>query len=428
MQFKYRLPFALFATVAVAVCHLQAQADDEEEDEFSSMGFYSQAPQALSVHLKLSQGPKVKFGDLGNMPVILALPASGVIGRTYMDGSVNVDAPRPYVAGDPHSEFSADGNRLSPTGGRYQVYDSRDSTILRGDYLSYTPGLTRSWSYNNASQTTTKPGYMAFDIYNATTQGASFTGSRRYTGGFELSVSRDITNPNKRVRVSIVAGVSINGISSSKAGTVNSTLNTYTDFYSLNGLAAPITPATSTQTVGVIYSGPSFVTINGVDTESTGAEAPTALTLSTLPDGGSNNTSQTDGAVVTGLWKLKGAYFTLKLGPQVTALLTRTLALNASVGVAGSYVGTTYSATESFSVVGMPNALTTGVESSNKNTALPGYYANLDATWTLNERTGLFAGVSYDNLGEYNQSVGGRTAKIDLSATAGVRGGISIKF
>jgi hypothetical protein len=145
-----------------------------------------------------------------------------------------------------------------------------------------------------------------------------------------------------------------------------------------------------------------------------------------LPE--STNTPTLNGAQVSGLWKLRGAYFTLKVGPQVTANLTRSLSMNASLGLAGSYVGSTYSATESFVVTGIVNPLTTGLETSVKNSFLPGYYADVDATWSLNERTGFFAGFSYDNLGSYNQSVGGRTAKIDLSATAAVRSGLSIKF
>lgn len=100
------------------------------------------------------------------------------------------------------------------------------------------------------------------------------------------------------------------------------------------------------------------------------------------------------------------------------------------MGVAGTYVGTSYTALESFEIEGITGTIpsTPVLETNTTNKFLPGYYANLDATWTINDRTGLFAGVSYDNLGEYSQSVGGRTAKIDLSATAGVRGGLSIKF
>lgn len=425
MPLKYRLPLAIFATVTVAVSSLHAQADDDEEDEFSSLGFYSRSPQTLTVGMTLKQAPKVQFGGLGNVPSPLLAPAAGAVGRTYMDGVVNYDAPRTYVAGDPKSEFSADGDKLSTTGGRYKVYSSVDTNVLTGDYLSYAPGVTRDWSYNNASQATSNPGSIAFNIYSATSQGTSFAGSRSYTGGVELFADRAISDPSKRIHFSIVAGVSLSGISSSKAATVNSTLHTFTDLYSLNGLAAPFTPLNSdntSPTPGKIYTGPSYLTDS-----TTGVVTETTQVLGTLP---SENTSSdlANGAQVTGLWKLRGAYFTLKVGPEVTAMLTHSLALNASAGVAGSYVGTTYSATESFSVVGVSNVITNGLESSDRNVFLPGYYAKIDATWNLNERTGMFAGVSYDNLGEYSQTVGGRTAKIDLSATAGVRGGLSIKF
>ena len=425
MHLKFRLPLAIFATVVIVVSNLLAQADDDDEDEFSTMGFFSRSPETLKVGLTLSQAPKVQFGNLGSVPSLLPQPGAGVVGRLYMDGTVNYDAPRPYVAGSPQNEYSADRDRLSPTGGRYIYYNPSDPTQPMGNYLSYAPGVTRNWSYNNQSQATTNPGSIAFDIYSANSQGATFAGSHRITNGVELSAVRALTNPSKRVHFSFVAGVALNGINSKKSATVTSSLHTYTDLYSLNGLSAPVTPLNTdgtSPTPGVQYTGPSFVTDS-----TTGLVTETTQVLSTLPTQ-TISTDTPDGAVVTGLWKLKGAYFTLKLGPEVTANLTRSLALNASAGVAGSYVGTTYTANETFSVVGIASPLTTGDVSTSKNTFLPGYYANIDATWTLNERSGFFAGVSYDNLGEYNQSVGGRTAKVDLSATAGVRGGLSIKF
>src|ERR1035437_8978731 len=98
MHFKYRLPLAIFATVVVALGHLHGEGDDDdEEDEFAGLGFFSRSPQTLKVGVNLTQGPKVQFGNLGNMPTILPTPVAGAV-RVYNDGTVQLDAPTPYVA------------------------------------------------------------------------------------------------------------------------------------------------------------------------------------------------------------------------------------------------------------------------------------------------------------------------------------------
>ncbi|MBI2497893.1 MAG: hypothetical protein HYV75_08295, partial [Opitutae bacterium] len=45
-----------------------------------------------------------------------------------------------------------------------------------------------------------------------------------------------------------------------------------------------------------------------------------------------------------------------------------------------------------------------------------------------NEITGLFGGLTAQKLGDYDQVVGGRTAKVDLGSSVGIRAGVSIKF
>lgn len=427
MQLKYRLPLALLATAALAFTSLRAQEDDDEEEEFGSFGFLAGSPQSTSVSLKMTQGPKVQFGNLGNISVNLAQTPN----KAYMDGTVNKDQHRAFGFGNAGSAAELDVNgkprELNLVGGRYQVtYTDSAGAVVNADYLAYANGLTRDWSYANESQALTKPGYIAFNIYSARTQGESLLGSRGYSGGIEVSVAQKLTDPAKKIVFSLTAGLTLNGINSSKSGQVNSTLHTYTDYYSLHGAAAPVSTITSEIVEGVRYTGPSgintVITENGVN-----SLRETTTTISGNADL-TETSDEEDGATVNGLWKLRGAYFTLKLGPQVTAKFTRSLGLSAGAGFAGTYVGTTYTSSESFSVEGVSKPIGFDPESSSVKKLLPGYYANIDATWTMNDRTDFFAGFSYDNLGNYSQTVGGRTAKVDLSSTAGVRGGLSIKF
>lgn len=420
MHLKYRLPLVLISSLAFSVSSLHAQDDDEDEEEFGSMGFFNRAPQAVNVALKMTKGPQVQFGNLGSVPMTVTDTSVGINGRGYMDGKIVFDGPRA-------AEVIFNGSNQAPSNGRYYTYKTPGdpTSTVTGDYTALVSGVTREWEYVNPSQASL-PGYIGFNVYSAESQGQSMTGSRGYTGGIELSVSRNLTNPLKRVHFSLTAGISLAGINSSINGQVKSRLKTYTDYYQVTDGTWPA--LTGTDAIdGVTYRGGNGTTTTNADGSSLFTEK--TQTISQNPDASLHvDDSETDGAEVDGNWKVKGAYFTFKVGPQVTAMVTRSLGLTAGIGVSGSLVGTTYTTEESFSVEGVEQPILTGVESSTKSKFLSGYYANLDAIWAVNGRTGFFAGLSYEKSGEYTQRVSNRTAKIDLGSTAGVRGGLNIKF
>jgi hypothetical protein len=117
----------------------------------------------------------------------------------------------------------------------------------------------------------------------------------------------------------------------------------------------------------------------------------------------------------------------MRLGPTITARLSESVGLSASFGIAGAYAGSRYSVVENLEKSDVVQPLTT-TEQSNETKFLPGYYADVNIEWRANQTTGIFGGVSMQQLGDYDQSVGGRTAKIDIGNAVGIRGGISIRF
>jgi hypothetical protein len=133
------------------------------------------------------------------------------------------------------------------------------------------------------------------------------------------------------------------------------------------------------------------------------------------------------GATVNGNWQVKGAYFMVKVGPSLRTQLTDRLGLTASLGLAGAYAGTNYSATESFKSPEVETEVSI-TETSATSKFLSGLYADLNLDWLANERTGLFGGITAQKFDGYDQTVGARTARIDLGSTVGIRGGISVKF
>jgi hypothetical protein len=67
-------------------------------------------------------------------------------------------------------------------------------------------------------------------------------------------------------------------------------------------------------------------------------------------------------------------------------------------------------------------------EEADSSEFIAGYYAEAVGEFWFTPRTSLYAGLSYERLGEYEQILGGRTAEIDLGGSAGIRVGITTRF
>jgi hypothetical protein len=370
----------------------------------------------------LKSGANVHFGNLGVVPFATtqAELTDAVVARQYDNGYVQVDGPR-------SSETDADGIQTSTPGGRYHttatqtsnVYDANGNvvgtitnTINGADYVAYTPGLTRNWSYNTPEQATVRPGYIAMNSYSTVSDGASLDRKQGMVGGVELEFSRILGKASGRIQWSLLSGVSLTDINNKIYSDVNASLVTRTDFYSLNGQAAPAVPD------GANYVAPSN---------------PTGLFEDTVPisqqPSDHTETTATGAATVHGKYQVRGAYFLVRLGPAFRAQLSEHLGLSGSVGVAGAYAGTLYTAVETLDLPNMTTSISTAnPESSFATKFVGGYYADLSLDLAANETTALYAGVVAQRLGDYDQKLGLRSARIDLGTTVGLRGGVSIKF
>ncbi len=435
-------PVAL-ALLAALPAFLNAQETSAKEEERMSQlarndGMWYTPKTRVSVGIRiLDSGGKVSFGNLGTVPFIHEIiPASeGAVVRSYNDGQIGLDGLRT-------DEVDGNGNQTSTPGGRYQVYstvtvnvtDSNGNVIgtqdvqrLSGDYLSYTPGMTREWDVMGQSQFLTKPGYVAFNNYAAISSGASLAKEQGMSGGLELQMNRELGSSGRYLKWGLLAGVSLNDINSKTAGAVASTLRTYTEYYTTNGATLPLSQ----------LSNPSYDTTLDSNGDGVANAYENTVALPIAPDPGLTTDVLTPGgANVTGRWQVKGAYFMFKFGPTLRSQITESIGISASVGLAGAYAGTRYTAYESFQVAAMPNTdiatidTETG-ESTLSSTAtkfLKGYYADLNIDWDMNDRFGLFGGVTAQQLDSYEQKLGDRTADIDLGSAVGIRGGVTVRF
>ncbi len=418
----------LFALMAVpAFLPAQEEISSKEEERLENLARdnseWSAPKNSLTVGFRvLSSGVNVRFGNLGNVPLstTVAPATDGLAQRVYNNGTVNVDALRA-------AEKDANGVQTSTPGGRYQTFSTSTTDVVdangvvtgtvttvvqTGDFLSYTPGLTRDWSYATPEQAVEIGGrpYVSMSSYSAASEGAMMDKKQGPSAGVELQLNHVIGRLSRRTEWSFVAGLALNGINNKTSGDVQSTLVTNTDFYSLHDQPAPVTSPSAPYTAPSGMSDP----------------AESTVPISALPD--SSQTSVVAGAAtVHGRWQVKGAYFMMRVGPSVHTQLTERLGLSASMGVAGAYAGTHYSAAESLDIPNVGSAININ-EASDANKFLAGYYADFNMDFMANERMGLFGGVSAQKFGDYSQTLDTRTARIDIGTSVGLRGGVTIKF
>lgn len=448
---KYR-HWLLLALAATSVLGLRAAPSDDDEEDFSDIGFYANSKNKVTFGFRMTQGAKVHFGKVGAVaaPPITstvdgaAYPTGGATTYTYSNGVVTGDGLRNNevkLNADGTPMTTADGKYVqsSTPGGRYTTnsgpqYDSNGNIIVGGDgnplivttgsYVAYTPGQTRDYAFNNGEEQLLPDGSgIVFSQYSATSQGAGLDGKRNFSAGIELQVGRQLAKfAGGKMDFSVMGGFSLNDINSKQSGDVTGTLHVVRDtFYFVNG--GTLSPTSITGS----YSAPTFG--DYVDEEGgvhIGSDENSPQ-LSNTPDPTKHEDKDLRDITVSGVWQVKGAYFAGRIGSEVRAMVSKTFGVAVGAGVAGAYSATRFTAIEQFTIEGIATPI--GVtEFSDEAKFLPGYYANLDANWALNERTGLYAGVGYESFSDYEQTAGGRTAKIDIGNTATVRGGINIKF
>ncbi|MBA3849099.1 MAG: hypothetical protein C0502_03785 [Opitutus sp.] len=431
MNLRSAAPVALLAVLALAArAHTDEAPPPHQHEEDLALTLPTDEwyvpKNTLSFGFRvLGQGAKVGFGNLGIVQGsrLAGAISAGSVSRNYDNGRVILDAARlneslPTSVSPASGETAAYG--VYPGTGRYQIFSTTNdggtlTTRQNADLLSYQQGVTRSWGYSQDSQISGN--LVSMNVYTATSEGATAQKDEGFNSGVELSLSRRFGQPSRRFEWALTAGFALNTINAKTSGTVQSTLVTRTDRFQLNGPAP---------TGDARFVSPTFANLVLPDGSTAANGLETTTTLNDVPV--SSNTIETPGgATVNGSWKLKGAYFLLRLGPTLRTQFTERWGMSASIGVAGAYAGTRYNVIEELQITNVTDPILDD-RTSTKSKFLPGFYADLNVDWLATERTGLFAGVNMQRLGGYDQGVAGRTAKIDFGNAIGLRGGINIKF
>jgi hypothetical protein len=399
-----------------------AYAQDEERrappveiPDFSNLDEYIYEPKStVRFGFRYISGAKTSFSGRG---MILSPEDPGAATganqlRAYHDGSVQPDAR--VVA-----RFDTSGNPIIDPQTNSPAFDP------------ITPdGRTNSWNYADASQLS-RPGFVAFHTYSAEIiDDAIRQKESGSSAGMDLAVSRDMGKLfGSRIAWNLTAGMSINDIAANTNDRVLATLTTLTDFYSLFGQVPPEAPYSSpSSATSTIVDASGNPVLNDDGTVST-VTVDTSVLIGNEP-AGRNLTNLTDDMSVNNRWRIKGSYYTFRVGPTVWIPITTRLRASMSVGAALVYSGTSYTVTQTFEP-----ALGAEISDTNSSEAyklLPGYYADATLQYDLTERAGFYAGAVFQSAGSYTQNVDTEnshyTTKIDLGNQNGVRAGMSIRF
>jgi len=426
-RFHSLLTLGLSALLALPVAAQETtEADDATRAEIEAQGFrippqlrqvaYRDAnPWVLHTNVRINEGDSsVSFGGLGAIPFNVEAPGADqpdVDVRLYDDGFAALDAPRP-------DELDEAGNQITPPGGRYQTFDEEGN--LTGDFLAYTPGLTREWAFGNDSQFSN--GTIALNSFSTVSNGANFQRDAESSGfGFELAVSRRIMQLGRRVELSLSAAVGLSDFNATTSNRINADLVTLTDVYQVFGTPGP-TPYQAPFLDNLTVIGPDGLpTPTGITNETTAPlqQVTQDRTYTTTPGA----------ATVDGTWGLDGAYYSFRVGPEFRGHFTERLAFVAGAGILGAVVGSDFSVNEQLVLENYNTFVNVGFRRTDTITEVVfGYYAEVSFEYWITQRTGLFFGAALESIDDFNHVFGGRTASVMLGESTIVRVGVVHRF
>jgi hypothetical protein len=263
------------------------------------------------------------------------------------------------------------------------------------------------------------------------------------TYGLEVTVSRDLPKLGRRILWNVSGGISLNDIRQHLFRYEQAKIETRTDSYYLDGQSAgtPGTahPAVTTVTVIGPDGTPTTITTSVNDsttipnkpTTSNNAR-PTEENAGTAP---AATTTDPFVATVKNHYKIKGAYYTLRVGPTFIIPVTAKFRFSLGVGAALVYAGTTYTVDSEFTPTKDETPITR-TDSGYDKKALPGYYLDANLEYWITERTGLYAGAIFQSTGSYKQNITSEdtlaevnySTNVDLTTQTGMRLGMNIRF
>jgi hypothetical protein len=433
--------------------------------------FYRPLKNSVSVGVRMIGGnAKVTFGNLGTIPSrYSAYNDASTDQKIYDNGSWTKTTARKHDVDDEKAaEDKLYGEANGTTSGNTKTWTERvwlndDQTRYRlethirytdeehpeynyttsyiaGEYVRYIEGthngLTYNWVYNSTGQIGGTDGnaYVDMSSYSVTSSGATAQAESKTSGGVELQFSH-IFKRYKRFEWGINFSAGASDINAKTRSAIGANLVKTTDRYMLASRDSKGNLVGPSSFPNWWYaSGDDFETITDkyiIYNEGEPEEIEytyASENLKYLDYANPLALGSTEVPVdVFGYWQIKGAYYMLRVGPIIRFPISKNWTVSVSAGVAGAYVGTDFIVDEYIELPDVAGNIRIQEGSSEKR-FVPGYYGDINIERWLTVRTGFFAGYGFEKLGDYSQSVRGRTAQIDLGSSSGFRFGIITRF
>jgi len=393
------LAMVLFATTAGAQSS-DSKSDDpkptkaEDEDQIAAeRAGFGRIPNyelllpsnLLSVGVRVAGGASVEFSGVGAIPN-QSMPTEDMtseVDRVYANGFVGVDA-RADANGEP----------------------------IPND------GKTNTWGFADEDQVAEDGTGIYMTAFSTSSDGSVVHADSGYNPGFDIELSRRLGG--RKLRWGVQAGIGLSDINAKTSGEITASLRSLTDFYSLLGAAAPDAP----------YEGPQIRTdtVTNPDGSTSTVTTDVSVLISDLP---TERTDETivSGAEISGFWQVKGAYFSARMGPWLEMAISERFTIRASGGVSGKVVGAFLRFDERFMLPDDAGELAASDQTNTDSWAMVGGYAALEGQYWLTERSGFFAGATFEAVsGDVELRSGDRLAKMNLESGAGLRLGFTTRF
>lgn len=404
-----KLPFLRYSAVGVALC-VGTPVFAQSEIPF----ILTARPKntfSASVRIK-SGGANVRFNSAGEVRARNVVTPFGYI---FEDGRVLQDGPRTLPNGTNTPTPEKDLPRTAD--GKYFIFTASNKDKV--EYIPYKEGETREWAFASASQLSN--GEVAFRDRWAEYGAMSGETEAKASEGFDLQVMREIGRIGRSFAWGVTAGLGVTEVTGSTSGTSTATLHDVIYRFSLLGRTptragsfgmdaiSNVTPAGTPATDPRTYreDGPAI------------ADKPTSVLDTVSPDG----------AEVVGFWRLRGGYFTARVGPSFRWEPLRRLSISGSAGLSVAYMGVSYEGLEQLKTPDFDDSTRPGLRLNRRVRDVNlDFYGELNAEFWITYRTGVFLGVLYEKIDSFEYVWGTRSASVDVGDGLVIRAGIVYRF
>ena len=327
-------------------------------------------------------------------PLKLELPQSQSPNRFSLSYRMGFNIPVSFknIGGFPALSIA----RYTPDGDRYN-YDN--GYVLR-DSAGNAMGYTRYWGYDNASQVSGNDSV----VMQRSSSAATASSNDHYDtpmSGFELTYNRELVHK-----------------ASWRGGLEAAFAYAYMSVHDSSPQSASVTRVNDTYGFplgeGTVVPPPGF----------TGRKSLPGPVVNASPSRTTSDVPQ--GATINGSRDFRADLFNFRFGPYVEIPLSQSIAFTLSGGFALVYVNSEFSFNETVTIPGVGS-----VEHRASGAGdgwLPGVYVAGSFSVALSDSWRLLAGVQFQDVGQYTQTLSGKQASLDLSKSIFVTVGVSYAF